>query len=221
MTNKIIALDCDGVLLDWHGGFIDWVEQKYGWYVNDDHPCDTYDMNSWFEKRQGKSMTKEDFVTLVKEFNGFPRCLYPLDEAVKSVKGFHDLGYEVVVVTSFGSCPLNCEFREDYLNILFDGCISDTIILGLGECKEDTLKKLDPVLFVEDNAGHAEKAAALGIDTFLIKYPFNSGLEDVDNITYVNDLKEILVFLVLKELEGLKFETPEEKEWFDSLSKSA
>ena len=43
MSNKIIALDCDGVLLDWHGGFINWVEQEYGWKLDPESNLDTYD----------------------------------------------------------------------------------------------------------------------------------------------------------------------------------
>lgn len=211
MTNKIIALDCDGVLLDWHGGFINWVEQRYGWEVDNDHPWDTYDMHTWFEYKDGQPMSKEDFVTLVKEFNGFPRCLYPIDKVKESLKGFEDLGYELVVVTSFGSCPMNCEFREDYLRVVFDGLISDTIILGLGECKEKVLKKIDPQVFVEDNADHARKAAALGIDTYLIKYPFNRGVEGV---TYIRDLQQLHSILWSKGYSQV--ETPEEKEWFDN-----
>lgn len=212
MTSKIIALDCDGVLLDWHGGFINWVEQKYGWKLDPESKLDTYDMQTWFEFKDGRPMRKEDFVTLVKEFNGFPRCLSPIEKVKQSLKGFVDLGYELVVVTSFGSCPMNCEFREDYLRVVFDGLISDTVILGLGECKEKVLKKIDPQVFVEDNADHAMKAAALGIDTYLIKYAFNTG---VQGVTYIRDLQQLHSILWSKEYGQV--ETPEEKGWLDSI----
>lgn len=212
MTRKIIALDCDGVLLDWHGGFIDWVEQKYGWYLDPDSGLDTYDMQTWFEPKDGELMSKDYFVTLVREFNGFPRCLHPIDKVKQSLKGFVALGYELVVVTSFGSCPMNCEFREEYLRVVFDGLISDTIILGLGECKEKVLKSIDPQVLVEDNADRAREAAALGVDTYLIKYPFNRGVEGV---TYIRDLQQLHSILWSRGYSQV--ETPEEKEWFDSL----
>ncbi|QHZ59812.1 hypothetical protein HWD03_gp052 [Alteromonas phage vB_AmeM_PT11-V22] len=215
MTKQIIALDCDGVLLDWHGGFIDWVEQTYGWHIDPLSNQDTYDMHTWFEAKDGLNMCKEDFVTLVKEFNGFPRCLYPLDNAKEAIRGFVSLGYEVVVVTSFGSCPYNNSFREDYLRVVFDGLISDTIILGLGQCKEKVLKRLDPAVFVEDNKDHALKAKNLGIDTYLISYPFNQGAEGV---TYIRDLDQLH-----SKLWGDRYsqvETPEETEWFERMIKS-
>lgn len=196
MSKKTIALDCDGVLLDWHGGFIDWVEQNYGWYLNHGHPHDTYDMQDWFEEKDGKKMSKEDFVTLVKKFNGFPRCLKPLDEVKDALLSLKKRGYNLTVVTAFGSCPDNCSFREDYLNIIFDGVFSDIIILGLGDCKEEVLKSIDPIAFVEDNATHARKAVGLGIDTYLVSYAFNQG---VDGATYVKDLGELAELVYFKD----------------------
>ena len=94
-----------------------------------------------------------------------------------AIHTLEDLGYDIKVLSSFGSCPENNKFREEYLKMLFGSCISEVIILELGTCKKNKLEELKPDIFIEDNKSHAEKAIELGIKTYLISTPYNKGCE--------------------------------------------
>ena len=114
----------------------------------------------------------------IQEYNGYPRALYPTGGAVESLRGLKkDFRGEldVKVLTSFGSCPIQSKFREEYLNVVFDDAFSEVIVLPLGSCKEEKLKELSPDWFVEDNKEHALKATTLDIKTFLIDTTYNQG----------------------------------------------
>lgn len=183
--SKHIVFDIDGVLLDWHGGFIDWVQENYYYKMDPDSSRDTYDMSSWFI-----DMPKERFYELILEFNGYPRALSLIDGARATLLDFYTEGWDVSILTAFGSDAKQAKFRKDYLQVVFDIAFKEIKIIELGACKEEALKDMEPDVFVEDNGIHATKAIALGIKTYLLSYPFNQGVEGAEYVDTLYDIKE-------------------------------
>jgi FMN phosphatase YigB (HAD superfamily) len=181
--SKHIVFDVDGVLLDWSTGFLRWVESTTDYRLDAESKCDTYEMSSWFV-----GMAKQDLYKLIEEFNGYPRALLPLDGSKSALLDFYCEGWEISILTAFGSCPEQSDFRQGYLKALFGDIFKEIRVLGLGACKEDALKDMKPDIFVEDNLEHAEKSIALGIKTYLISHAFNKGCEGA---IYVDTLYEV------------------------------
>ena len=175
-NNKLAVTDCDDCLLLWKEGYLKWMLEK-GWNTKPEHECTTWEMAEWFYPNKGVNMTPELSIHYITEFNSFPRVLHPLDYVFPAIDLLEASGYDIKVLSSFGSCPENNKFREEYLKMMFGSCISEVIILGLGECKKGKLKELQPDIFIEDNKSHAEKAIELGIKTYLISTPYNQGCE--------------------------------------------
>lgn len=180
--NNLVVLDCDDVVLDWHKGFIEYVEANTPHKLNHNHPHDSWDMWDWFY-----DLPKERFTELVVEFNGYPRVLQPTEMARPALLDLYYAGNELVVLTSFGGCPIQTKFRQDYLKVVFGDIFKEIIVLPLGYCKKDSLKKLNPRVFIEDNKAHAEKAIDLGIRTYLVSTTYNQGCEGA---IYVSNLYE-------------------------------
>lgn len=189
--SNVFATDVDGCLLDWHSGFIEFCNEK-GWMIDTSNPQNSYDMEEWFlpHFRTGDKMSHDMFVSLVKEFNSYPRPLKMLEgardalEMVKQVKR-----YKVVAITSFNNCPEQAKFRKDYLEAMFPDIFDDVIVLGLGECKKETLKKIKPEIFIEDCRTHADNAVDLGIDTYIFERSYNQG----SKATYIEDWYDVQI----------------------------
>ena len=85
---KIILVDCDGVLVDWLYSFAMWMEQ-HG-YKQLANPDECYDIHTTY------GISREKAKELVRYFNQSATmcCLPPLRDSVKYVKKIHEeLGY--------------------------------------------------------------------------------------------------------------------------------
>lgn len=220
-----ICTDIDGCVLDWHSGFVDWVCDTYGWDINLNHKQDTYDMQDWFlpHPKTGKIMSAQDFRYLVQEYNDYPRVLRPYQDAfdvlwaLKNCYTVDDTEVEIIALTSFNSCPKSGQFRRDYLQLLSDNLFSEIHVLGLGECKKESLQEIKPLIFIEDHSQHADNAVDLGIRTFIFDRNYNQGskadyvidwleLEWAVHEYLISDLKRKNMFIeaAKKTLESLK-----------------
>lgn len=197
MNNRLICIDVDDTILQWKKGYLQWMN-KQGWFTKPEEECNVWEMSKWFlpHSKTNTVMTPELSVKYITEFNTFPRCLKPLPHVLLVMKVLKNMGYNFVAVTSFGSCPKNIEFRQDYLDVVFQGMIDKTICLDLGQCKKKTLQELKPEFFVEDNKSHAQKAIDLGITTFLLSTPYN---QDCQGAIYVDSWLEIEQWLAERE----------------------
>jgi FMN phosphatase YigB (HAD superfamily) len=180
-----IVLDCDGVLLNWHKGFISYSLKYHGLRLNALSPMDSYDMHTWFN-----NMSKETFIRLVSEYNSYPRVLEPCRGAIESIQdlaSYEDL--EFSVLTSFGSCPHMSNFRQEYLQVVFNNIFKEVRVLKLRECKRQALIEMNPDVFVEDCAEYAITGRELGIKTYLVNTTYNQGVEGV---TYIDSLEDLV-----------------------------
>lgn len=187
-----IVTDIDGVCLDYVEGFIEWVEEEYGWTINPQSERDTYNMSSWFHKAEPiadntrgmhfKFMNTEEFIRLITEFNNYPRCLKPIKDSQEALAALKAQGHTIIALSSFGGSHATQEFRKAYLRVLFPGVFDDIILLDLGACKKEALAELNADYFIEDHKDHAETGAGLGIFTFLIRTSYNKGAQDVCHV---------------------------------------
>ena len=110
--NKIIAIDCDGVLLNWEQSFDDWMAFQGFPKQASDH----YDVSMNYHMNKGQCEV------LVKIFNesAWMKFLKPIEGAVENIKKLADLGYKFHVITSQTLDKKANQLREENLKTVFD-----------------------------------------------------------------------------------------------------
>tara|TARA_B100000497_G_C7658740_1_gene396628 strand:- start:460 stop:1047 length:588 start_codon:yes stop_codon:yes gene_type:complete len=190
---KIILVDCDGVLVDWLHSFTMWMEQHGYKELTTANEC--YDIHTTYGIE--KSKAKE----LVKYFNESATmcCLPPLRDSVKYVKKIHeDLGYVFHCITSLSLDQHAGQLRKLNLENLFGKTAFDKLVcLDTGADKDDALLPyLDTgCMWVEDKPENAELGANMGLNSILMNHPFSKDWHHEDVIK-VDNWKEIYEMLV-------------------------
>lgn len=190
MNDKIIVVDCDGVLLDWEHSFKLWMKEK-GYEVKNDVE---YSMAKSYE------MEKPEMKKLIRHFNESATmcCLPPLRDAVKYVRKIHEeLGYVFHCVTSMTLDRHANKLREQNLSNLFGETAFEKVqCLDTGADKDDALLPyLDSgCIWVEDKIKNAELGDRLGMSAVLMKHDHQNDYTN-DAIPSVENWKEIYEML--------------------------
>jgi len=190
LNNKIIVVDCDGVLLDWEHSFKLWMKEK-GYEVKNDVE---YSMAKSYE------MEKPEMKKLIRHFNESATmcCLPPLRDAVKYVRKIHEeLGYVFHCVTSMTLDRHANKLREQNLSNLFGETAFEKVqCLDTGADKDDALLPyLDSgCVWVEDKIKNAELGDRLGMSAVLMKHDHQNDYTN-DAIPAVESWKEIYEML--------------------------
>jgi FMN phosphatase YigB (HAD superfamily) len=190
MNDKIIVVDCDGVLLDWEHSFKLWMKEK-GYEVKNDVE---YSMAKSYE------MEKPEMKKLIRHFNESATmcCLPPLRDAVKYVRKIHEeLGYVFHCVTSMTLDRHANKLREQNLSNLFGETAFEKVqCLDTGADKDDALLPyLDSgCVWVEDKIKNAELGDRLGLSAVLMKHDHQGDYTN-DAIPAVESWKEIYEML--------------------------
>lgn len=190
---KIILVDCDGVLVDWLHSFAMWMEE-HG-YKQLSSPDECYDIHTTY------GISKEKSKELVKYFNQSATmcCLPPLRDSVKYVKKIHEeLGYVFHCITSLSLDRHAGQLRKLNLENLFGKTAFDKLVcLDTGADKDDALLPyLDTgCMWVEDKPQNAELGASMGLNAILMTHPFSEDYSHED-VTKVDNWKEIYEMLV-------------------------
>ena len=190
MNDKIIVVDCDGVLLDWEHSFKLWMKEK-GYEVKNDVE---YSMAKSYE------MEKPDMKKLIRHFNESATmcCLPPLRDAVKYVRKIHEeLGYVFHCVTSMTLDRHANKLREQNLSNLFGETAFEKVhCLDTGADKDEALLPyLDSgCVWVEDKIKNAELGDRLGMSAVLMKHDHQNDYTN-DAIPAVESWKEIYEML--------------------------
>ncbi len=190
MNDKIIVVDCDGVLLDWEHSFKLWMKEK-GYEVKNDVE---YSMAKSYE------MEKPEMKKLIRHFNESATmcCLPPLRDAVKYVRKIHEeLGYVFHCVTSMTLDRHANKLREQNLSNLFGETAFEKVqCLDTGADKDDALLPyLDSgCMWVEDKIKNAELGDRLGMSAVLMKHDHQNDYTN-DAIPAVESWKEIYEML--------------------------
>ena len=189
MNDKVILVDCDGVLCNWEYAFCCWMEQRgFTQIENGNHE---YDIAARF------GITKEHGKQLVKVFNesaaiGF---LPALRDAMYYVKRLHEEhGYVFHCITSLSLDENAGKLREMNLKKLFGNTAFENIIcLDTGADKDEILVTYEGTgcYWVEDKLDNAVCGLQFGLKPILIEHGFNMNDELPEGIIKVVNWKEI------------------------------
>lgn len=191
MKNKVILVDCDGVLLDWEYAFDYWMKRHGYIKVN----SDVYDMALAYD------MPKAEIKRLIRMFNESAaiRKLPPLRDAMKYVKKLHEEhGFIFHAITSLSTDQYAQHLRTKNLRELFgDTAFERYVYLDTGADKDEALAEYADTgcWWVEDKPENAMCGAKLGLNSVLMTHGHNASFEHED-VTKVSSWKEIYEMLV-------------------------
>ena len=191
--DRLILVDCDGVLLDWEWAFNVWVQQ-HGF---EEVPGSKlhYDMAI----RYGTS--KEQIRKLIKIFNesasiGF---LPALRDSVYYVKRLHEeYGYRFHCITSLSQDENAQKLREMNLHKIYGSTAFERIVcLDTGADKHDALEEYEGTgcWWIEDKPENAEAGYHCGLKPILLEHGHNMN-HDHPEIKICKNWREIFAHVV-------------------------
>ena len=198
MKEKVIMVDCDGVLLDWEYSFDQWMK-RHGYKIEN---LDTYCMGSKY------AIEKPESKKLIRMFNesAWIRKLPPLRDAIKYVKKLHeDHGYIFHAITSLSNDTYSQHLRTKNLCELFGPTVFEKYIyLDTGADKDEVLDEYigTGCYWVEDKPENAVAGAVRGLESLLVAHPHNATFAYATfaimdhNIRRVQNWKEIYEIIV-------------------------
>lgn len=186
ISDKVILVDCDGVLLDWKYGFYKWMTER-GYTIVEQNQ---YEVHKTF------GIPPKEAKELVQHFNesaaiGF---LPALRDAIKYVKRLHEEGgYVFHCITSLSTDEYAGRLRTKNLESLFGKNIFEKIVcLECGADKDEALipYKDSDCFWVEDKPTNAVVGHEMGLRSILIEHDFNRDFKS-DDVQKVANWKEI------------------------------
>lgn len=182
---EFILTDADGCLLDWIGGFNQWMADK-GYEIVTERGGE-YTVDKLYGVDGAQAMK------WVHEFNASDAIgnLGPCKDSLKWVKELAEHDYKFIVITSMGKQPHLQELRWNNLEDLFGPVFKELIILDIHADKAPTLKLYDDTIWVEDHHHNAHAGAIHGHETYLIDYAYNRKDGLSDEIIRVKNWKQI------------------------------
>lgn len=163
---SLIALDCDGVLLDFHLGYASAWERAFGQALAERDPLAYWPMDRW----QVERLPPERRAVFRAAFDEhFWTTMQPIAGALDACRRLHDAGFDLVCVSA-----LDLEFEAARLRNLrnlgfpIERVIATGNVEGERSPKAEAIERLDPVAFVDDYApymrglpGHVHTALVL------------------------------------------------------------
>tara|TARA_B110000503_G_scaffold74090_1_gene114430 strand:+ start:4919 stop:5506 length:588 start_codon:yes stop_codon:yes gene_type:complete len=166
MSDKVIMVDCDGVLLEWTYSFFKWMKSNGYEPAQPDIP--NYCMGQTF------GITPEKAQELIEYFNQSAAIgwLTPFRDAVKYVRKLNeDHGYIFHVITSLSDDIYAGKLRKKNLEAVFGKKIFEEIIcLPCGAEKHDALEPYrdSGCIWCEDKPSNAVLGAEMGLVSYLL-----------------------------------------------------
>ena len=184
MKDKVILVDCDGVILDWQYAFQRWMS-RHGYTVV---KPDVYDIGEMYglmwsnEKRQLCRMFNESAAI---------RKIPPLRDAIKYIKKLHEEhGYVFHAITSLSDDEYSQHLRTKNLCELFGKTVFETYVyLDTGADKDEALEAYRDTgcLWVEDKVENAIAGAKVGLESVVMRHVYN---QDTD-FPLMNNWKDV------------------------------
>lgn len=174
-SEKLILVDCDGVLLDWVYSFHKFMAEN-GYTIKVEN---VYDVATTY------NITKTESRNLVRQFNESARIgfLPGLRDSIKYVKKLHDEGYVFHCITSLSTDYYAGKLREQNLERLFGKDVFEKVVcLDCGADKDEGLLpyKDSGCIWVEDKPSNAECGLRMGLQSILITHKFNEDYVNPD-----------------------------------------
>jgi hypothetical protein len=187
--DKVILVDCDGVLLDWEYAFDYWMNRHGYTKVKQD----VYEMERAYD------MPKPDIKRLIRMFNESAtiRKLPPLRDAMKYVRKLHEeYGYVFHAITSLSNDQYAQHLRTKNLRELFgDTAFEKYVYLDTGADKDEELAvyKDTGCYWIEDKEENARKGKELGLEAMLIAHNFNANVTDIPRVQNWKEIYNIIL----------------------------
>jgi phosphoglycolate phosphatase-like HAD superfamily hydrolase len=149
-SRPLIALDCDGVLLDFHLGYASAWARAFGEAPAERDPLAYWPMDRWHVDR----LTPERRPLFRGAFDEhFWTTMPPIAGALEACHRLHDAGFDLVCVSA-----LELEFEAARLRNLRELGFPIERVIATGHTegerspKADAIERLDPIAFVDDYA---------------------------------------------------------------------
>jgi len=185
---RVILTDVDGVLLNWLGGFTEFMNDKG--HIHQANTNHEYSMVNRFSLNDINSEK-----AFIKEFHnsGFIKDLKPLQDSIEYLTKLNiNHGFKFICVTSVGNEPQLKIHRLNNLNKYFGNIFNEVHCLSMGSPKHSTLEnwKDSGLFWIEDHVGNALSGNTLGLNSVLFTHPVNSFYNGND-LSRVDSWKEI------------------------------
>lgn len=173
LDEKVILVDCDGVLLDWEYAFDRWMA-RHGYTVVKEGE---YKMNIKY------GLERAETKKLIRIFNESAtiRRLPPLRDAIHYVQKLHkEHGYVFHAITSLSNDEYAQHLRTKNLCELFGPTVFETYVyLDCGADKDEALAKYQDsnCWWVEDKPENAEVGLKCGLRSVLMNHEHNKSYE--------------------------------------------
>ena len=173
MRDKVILVDCDGVLLDWMYAFQQWMK-RHGYIMKNP---DVYDVGVMYglernEKRRLCRMFNESAAI---------RKIPPLRDAIKYVRKLHEEhGYVFHAITSLSNDEYAQHLRTKNLQEMFGPTVFEKYVyLDTGADKDEELEfyRDTGCLWVEDKVDNAIAGAKVGLESVVMSHDYNQNSE--------------------------------------------
>jgi FMN phosphatase YigB (HAD superfamily) len=170
MKDKLILVDCDGVLFDWEYAFDQWMK-RHG-YTIVSHGNYLMDVKYGLEKAEAKR--------LIRMFNesAWIRKLPPLRDAIHYVKKLHvEHGYIFHAITSLSDDVYSQHLRTKNLIEMFGPSVFEKYVyLDTGADKDEVLEEYRGTgcYWVEDKPENVDTGINMGLEGILMRHPHNS-----------------------------------------------
>jgi phosphoglycolate phosphatase-like HAD superfamily hydrolase len=167
-----IALDCDGVLLDFHLGYASAWERAFGHRPAERDPLAYWPIDRWAVERLEPDRRPLFRAAFDEEFWA---TLPPIDGALAACRQLHDAGFALVCVSA-----LDLEFEAARLRNLRElGFPIDRVIAtgnaeGARSPKADAIESLEPIAFVDDYAPYLRGLPAAVHKALVLRAPNGS-----------------------------------------------
>ncbi len=186
LNEKLILVDCDGVLVDWQYGFFRWMRDRgYEPIVHGE-----YDIGETFGISKVKSKS------LVQNFNESAAVgwLPQFRDAVKYVRRLHeDHGFIFHCITSLSKDVYAGKLRKKNIQALFGKTAFERIeCLDCGADKDEALEPYrdSGCFWVEDKVENAITGVNMGLQSILIEHEHNKSAI-ADDVLRAKNWKEI------------------------------
>jgi len=169
MKDKLILVDCDGVLFDWEYSFDQWMKRHGYTIAQEGH----YQMDVKYD------LDRKETMRLVRMFNesAWIRKLPPLRDAMKYVRKLHvDHGYIFHAITSLSNDDYSQHLRTKNLREMFgDTVFEKYVYLDTGADKDEVLEEYRGTgcYWIEDKPQNVDTGIAMGLDGILVAHEHN------------------------------------------------
>lgn len=192
LSDKLILVDCDGVLVDWQYGFFRWMREK----GHEPVLSNEYDIAKTFD------LPKDKAKALVRHFNESAAMgwLPQFRDSIKYVRKLHeDHGYVFHCITSLSLDEYAGRLRRKNLEALFGKTVFEKVeCLDCGADKDEALLpyKDSGCLFIEDKPENAISGINAGLQSVLITHDHNLNFDNsshgIIRVKYWKEIYEML-----------------------------